>query len=139
MARSFDVNRVALLRLAVTGPGITPGAAARELGLPASSITRHAQALEEAGQVILRRNPRDARSAVIEPTDAGTAELAALDAVGAEIFAGVVAGWSPEEIDQLSALLERLAAAWAQRGAKEKRQRRQVSRWQRDESPEASS
>jgi DNA-binding MarR family transcriptional regulator len=130
MARSFDVNRVALLRLAIAEPGITPTEAGRRLHLPPSSVTRHAQALEEAGHVVLRRNPRDRRSAAMQATDAGIKELAALDNVGEEIFAGVVADWSTEDIEQLAALIEKLTAAWARHGERHKRHRRRVSRWQ---------
>ncbi len=136
MARSLDVNRIALLRLAVGEPGITPSEAARRLRLPPSSVTRHTQALEGAGQVVLRRNPHDGRSAVIEPTAAGLAELEAIEGVGVEIFAGVVADWTAEEIEQLTMLIERLTAAWEQHGERHKRQRRRVSRWQRDDTSE---
>lgn len=132
MAQSLDVNRVALLRLAITEPGITPTEAGRRLHLPPSSVTRHAQALEEAGHLLLRRNPQDRRSAVMQATDAGIKELAALDEVGMEIFASVVADWSAEDIEQLAALIEKLTAAWAERGERHKRQRRLVSRWQHD-------
>lgn len=133
MARSMDVNRIALLRLAATRRALTPGDAAARLDLPASSITRHTQALEAAGHIRVRRNERDARSAVIEPTEAGITELAAIDAVGTEIFTGVVSNWTPEEIHQLAVLLERLTTDWATRGNIQKRQRRRVSRWQRDD------
>lgn len=132
LARSLDLNRVTLLRLAVTEPGIAPGEVARRLGLPASSVTRHAQALEEAGHVELRRNPDDRRGAGISATPAGVAELAALDEVGAEIFGGVVQDWSDRDIERLTALLDKLTTAWARHGELHKQKRRRVSRWQRD-------
>lgn len=132
MAQSFDVNRVALLRLAIAEPGIAPMEAGRRLCLAPSSVTRHAQALEEAGHVVLRRNPQDRRSAMMQATDAGIKELAALDEVGVEIFAGVVADWSTEDIEQLATLIEKLTAAWARHGERHKSQRRRVSRWQHD-------
>lgn len=132
MTQSLDVNRVALLRLATAEPGITPTEAGRRLHLPSSSVTRHAQALEEAGHVVLRRNPQDRRSAVMQATDAGIKELAALDEVGVEIFAGVVADWSTEDIEQLATLIEKLTGAWARHGERNKHHRRRVSRWQHD-------
>jgi DNA-binding MarR family transcriptional regulator len=136
MSRAFDINRVGLLRLAVERGPITPGEAAAELDLPASSVTRHAQALAEAGQVAIGRNPGDARSALISATDRGRAELEALDGAGAQVFGGVVEGWSEEDVEALARLAERLAADWAARGAQARRRRRIVSRWQRTEKEE---
>jgi DNA-binding MarR family transcriptional regulator len=136
MSRAFDVNRVGVLGLAVEHPGITPGELAQRLHLPASSVTRHAQALEAAGHLALRRSQRDGRSANVEATAAGIAELAALQEVGAEVFGSVVADWSTEDVERLAELLERLVAAWQQRGDGTLRHRRRVSRWQHETAPD---
>lgn len=138
MSRAFDVNRVGLLGLAVTRGEVTPSEAAAELDLPASSITRHAQALEDAGQVTVVRNPHDARSCLIRPTEAGVVEMRAIQEVGLEVFRGVVGGWTTEEVRTMAALTERLTAAWAAHGPVQQarvRRTRPVSRWQHDPLP----
>jgi DNA-binding MarR family transcriptional regulator len=128
MARAFDVNRVGLLRIVVERGAIMPGEAAAILDLPASSVTRHAQALADAGQVRMERNPADARSCLLRPTGAGRAELDALDEAGAEVFAGVVADWSDADIRAMTRLAERLNASWATQGARHQRRVRETSR-----------
>jgi DNA-binding MarR family transcriptional regulator len=132
MSRAFDVNRVALLGVVTAGP-ITPGAAASRLGLPASSVTRHAQALADAGHLVMEPNPQDARSCLLRLTKAGAAELGALTDVGAQVFGGVVADWTDDDIATLAVLVERLTAAWEQHGVQQQVRARSAgrrSRWQ---------
>jgi DNA-binding MarR family transcriptional regulator len=128
MARAFDVNRVGLLRLVAERGAVTPGEAAAVLDLPASSVTRHAQALADAGQVRMERNPADARSCLLRPTESGRAELAALDDAGFAVFDGVVAGWSDADIRAMTRLADRLNADWAAQGAGQQRRVRDTSR-----------
>jgi DNA-binding MarR family transcriptional regulator len=138
MSRAFDVHRVGVLGLAVTRGEVTPSEAAAELDLPASSITRHTQALEDAGQVTVVRNPHDARSCLIRPTAAGVAELRGIEEAGLEVFRGVVGDWTAEEVRTMAALTERLTAAWATHGRAQQarvRRTRPVSRWQHDPLP----
>jgi DNA-binding MarR family transcriptional regulator len=133
LSRAFDVNRVALLRVVAADGPLTPGAAAERLRLPASSVTRHAQALADAGHLVMEPNPHDARSALLHATDSGTAELAALADIGAEVFGGVVADWSEEDIAALAVLTERLVAAWEQHGPQQQARTRahgRRARWQ---------
>src|SRR4029453_14643392 len=95
MSRAFDAPRVGVLGLAVPRGEVTPSEAAAELDLPASSITRHTQALEDAGQVTVVRNPHDARSCLIRPTAAGVAELWGIEEAGVEGFRGGGGGRAP--------------------------------------------
>jgi DNA-binding MarR family transcriptional regulator len=135
MSRQFDVNRVSLLTLVVEHPGLTPSEAAQRLQLPPSSVTRHAQALEAAGHLTLKRNKQDGRSAILEATEAGAAELAGLRQVATEIFGAVVADWSLDEVERLAELLERFATSWQKYGENTLRERRRVSRWQHETTP----
>ncbi len=86
-----------------------------------SSVTRHVQALEDAGQVTVEADPADARTCLIEVTEAGTKELEHLEAAGLTVFAEVVAEWSEDDLRTLTSLLTRLTDDWEQRGPAAKR------------------
>jgi DNA-binding MarR family transcriptional regulator len=133
MRRAFDVDRVALLGLVAADGPITPGVVAARLGLPASSVTRRAQALADAGHLVMDANPSDARSCLLRITDAGETELDSIADVGAEVFGNVIADWSDADVVALTALVERLVAAWEQRGSQQQARARTAgrrARWQ---------
>jgi DNA-binding MarR family transcriptional regulator len=115
IARTTDAPRVAVLGL-VAGEGpVRPGAVARRLDMAASSVTRHVQALEDAGRLAVRPDPDDARTCLLEATPAGRAELDGLARAGAETFAAVVEDWPVEDLDTLARLIGRLRRDWAER------------------------
>ena len=116
MARSFDVARVGLLRLAADGDAVRPGEAADALDVNPSTITRYVQALEAEGLVEVAADPADRRSCLISATAAGRAEVARFAEAGVDVFAGVVRDWSAEDLRTFADLIDRLAAAWAERG-----------------------
>jgi DNA-binding MarR family transcriptional regulator len=106
---------------------------AQRLGMPASTVTRHVQALEDAAQVSVRPDPHDARTCLVEATAAGRAEMDGLERVGAERFAAVIEHWPDRDIDTLAELITRLRRDWAER--EETARRRQPAnrqpRWRR--------
>jgi DNA-binding MarR family transcriptional regulator len=113
--RNIDAPRVAVLGLVASGGPVRPGAVARGLGMAASSVTRHVQALEDAGQLSVRPDPDDARTCLLEATPAGRAELDGLAMAGAETFAAVVEDWPDDDLETLLRLIDRLRRDWAER------------------------
>jgi DNA-binding MarR family transcriptional regulator len=133
IARNVDVPRVSVLGLVAGSPRLRPGEVAQRLGMAASSVTRHVQALEDAGQLAVLPDPQDARTCLLEVTGAGRRELAELARVGAETFAAVVEDWPDEDIPALTELLERLRRDWAERGdgARRRQPPNRQPRWRR--------
>ncbi len=123
MARSFDVSRVGLLRLAATDGPIRPTEAADALAVNPSTITRTAAALERDGLVSLDPDARDGRSCLIGVTDAGRTYLARFEEAGVEVFGSVVANWSVEDVRTFRRLIERLGEDWNRRGPVQTRPR----------------
>lgn len=116
MDRNVDLPRVSVLGLVARQGPVRPGEVARQLQMAASTVTRHVQALEDAGQLTVRPDPHDARTCLLEPTDAGRGELAALQRAGVDTFAAVVEDWPDADIPTLAELLGRLRRDWEERG-----------------------
>lgn len=133
-SRAYDPVRVGVLAVAVAQGPVRPGAIAEELDVLPSSATRHVQALQDAGLVRVTVDPSDRRASLIEATDAGREQAAQFDAVGAEVFHAVVADWPAEDVEQLTALLDRLIAAWAAHGTEQQRAARGRRRFDWSES-----
>jgi DNA-binding MarR family transcriptional regulator len=130
MARAFDVPRVGVLR-SVAGGKLRPSEIGDRLDMAPSSVTRHVQALEDAGQVGVEPDPDDARTCLVQATEAGLAELDQLERAGLAAFEQVVRDWDDDDLEALTRLLRRLSADWAERGATARRQPRagNVPRW----------
>jgi DNA-binding MarR family transcriptional regulator len=116
MARTFDLTRVGLLRLAASGDPVRPSDAADALDVNPSTVTRYARALEEEGFVRVTGDPADRRSCLISATAAGSAELARFADAGVDVFGAVIQGWSAEDVREFSRLITRLADDWMERG-----------------------
>ena len=82
---------------------------ARELGIESPTLTRHLDKLEQNGLVVRRHSQSDLRAVRVELTEAGEGAyqrmLAAVIAFNRRLQAGV----SRDELQQLDALLDRLA------------------------------
>ncbi len=115
MAAAFDTARVDVLATVAAGP-LRPREIGAELQMAPSSITRHVQALEDAGQVTVSADPTDARTCLVAISDAGRTELTTLADAGAATFGDVLAEWSDEDVHTLATLLTRLTRDWAERG-----------------------
>lgn len=131
MARTFDITRIGLLRLAASGPPVRPSDAADALDVNPSTVTRYARALEQEGFVRVAGDPADRRSCLISATVEGSAELARFAEAGVDIFGDVIRDWSAEDVREFSRLITRLADDWMERGPAHTRPpRRSVSpRW----------
>lgn len=130
MARAFDAPRVGVLRAVAPGR-LRPSEISERLDMAPSSVTRHVQALEDAGHVSVEPDPSDARTCLIEATPAGIAELNQLERIGLDAFEQVVQDWEVEDLRTLTRLLRRLTADWSERGTSARRQARpgNVPRW----------
>ncbi|NEA35647.1 MarR family winged helix-turn-helix transcriptional regulator [Streptomyces sp. SID13031] len=116
MTANFDLARVSVLTaVAAEGP-LRPREVGKRVGMAPSSVTRHVQALEDAGQLSVEPDPEDHRTCLLEVTEAGRGELATLRAVGGAVLGEVVADWSQKDISTLSSLLQRLLVDWEERG-----------------------
>ncbi len=104
--------RVRVLRLAIMRGKVSPSEIAEVLDMGPASVTRDIHELEEEGQVRIFRNPRDARSFLVVPTETGIEEMRRLDESGEDVMFSVVANWDPDEVRALSASLTRLARDW---------------------------
>ena len=116
MARTFDLTRIGLLRLAASGAPVRPSDAADALDVNPSTVTRYARALEEEGFVRVSGDPADRRSCLISATRKGAGELARFAEAGVDVFGAVIHDWSAEDVREFSRLITRLADDWMERG-----------------------
>ncbi len=116
MTRAFDVSRVRVLQVVAEEGPVRPGAIGERLDLAPSSVTRHVQALEDAGHLVVRADPLDARTCLIEPTSIGLDELRGLAEAGDAAFGAVVGEWEIDELRTMARLVRRLTGDWAERG-----------------------
>jgi DNA-binding MarR family transcriptional regulator len=83
---------------------------ARALGIEAATLTRHLDALEEAGLVVRRRDGSDRRAIHVEPTDAGRELHGALRSAAVAFDKRLRAGLDDAELEQLRTFLLRIEA-----------------------------
>ena len=116
MARTFDLTRIGLLRLAASGEPVRPSDAADALDVNPSTVTRYARTLEEEGFVRITGDPADRRSCLISVTDAGAAQLDRFADAGVDVFGAVIHDWSAEDVREFCRLITQLADNWMERG-----------------------
>jgi len=83
---------------------------ARALGIEGATLTRHLDALEEAGLVVRRRDENDRRAIRVEPTEAGRKLHAELLQAALAFDEQLRAGFEEAELEQLRSLLARIEA-----------------------------
>jgi DNA-binding MarR family transcriptional regulator len=107
-ATAFDAELGAVLELLLRHGSLPPNRIAEELGVPRSSVTRRVKALREAGKVLIRPDPGDARSYHVQLSAAGQDEMDQLVEQGLDRFAVWLNGWTPDEVRTFTALARRL-------------------------------
>lgn len=108
----LDELDVGLLALAQQADGrLRPSQAAAALQVAFPSITRHVQALQRTGHVVIDPDPDDRRSYRIALTDTGARLLREFRSGLVTRFAPVVEGWDAAELAALADGLTRLATA----------------------------
>jgi DNA-binding MarR family transcriptional regulator len=83
---------------------------AARAGVDVSVVSRQVAALERAGYVERRPDPRDGRASLFRITPVGTAALAATRAERAHWAAAALSDWDEQDADRLGELLDRLLA-----------------------------
>lgn len=108
-----------LLQVIAAGEGMRPSDIADQRLVHRSLVTRQLRELEDAGYVQLAADPEDGRSWLVALTPAGREQMRRLQDTGLDRFAMFVADWQPGEVQQLTALLEKLTASMAGAAARE--------------------
>lgn len=103
----LTAQQAALLLHASRGGG-TPSELKSLLGTDTAGMTRLLDRLEAKGLLRRTRHPEDRRSIVIELTDEGQALVPSLPPVFGRISHQVFAGFSPEEVAQVTDMLRRI-------------------------------
>ncbi|MBA4864618.1 MarR family transcriptional regulator [Streptomyces sp. PSKA54] len=111
MARAgvpLDRAAVALLRQIADGEAVRPGELATRLAVEASHVTRQVQQLQKAGYLTRVPDPDDRRAQLIQLTPFGREAVERIREVSCRGMQGALAGWSPEELQQLATLFHRM-------------------------------
>ena len=88
-------------------PRCTQDELSRMLFVNKSSVTRRLARLERLGYVTRTQDPEDKRALLVEPTDKAIEVRQQLHTLAKEWNAQLTAGFSEEEMNQFTALLER--------------------------------
>ncbi|WOF22817.1 MarR family winged helix-turn-helix transcriptional regulator [Microbacterium betulae] len=108
-----SVARLRLLEvLASASSPLSVGELAERLGVDQPRASRLVQAVVETGHARREADPDDARRTLIALTDEGRALSARTHGARAEAVEQALAGFTPDEAEQLAVLLGRLADAW---------------------------
>ena len=83
---------------------------AEAVGVREATLTHHLNSMDEQGLITRRRDPANRRVHLVELTEAGEAAFQRLRGVATAFDQRLRAGLSGDEVSQLEALLDRLAA-----------------------------
>ncbi|HEU5003365.1 MAG TPA: MarR family transcriptional regulator [Actinomycetota bacterium] len=97
-----------LVRLDEQGPSRLSDLAER-VGVDLSTASRQVHALQAAGFVAREAVEEDRRAALLRVTDAGKAMVGHILEARRTVITELLAGWTPEERDELARILGRLA------------------------------
>ena len=109
--QSAAASALSLLQAVASRDAIRPSEIADLQHVHRSLVTRQVRDLEDKGYAQVTADPADGRSCLVTLTPAGADEMARLRQVGVDRFATFVAGWEPEEVRTLTALLEKLQSS----------------------------
>ena len=109
--QSEGASTLSLLQAVASRDAIRPSEIADLQHVHRSLVTRQVRDLEDKGYAQVTADPADGRSCLVTLTPAGIDEMARLRQVGVDRFATFVAGWEPEEVRTLTALLEKLQSS----------------------------
>ena len=105
-------HKLVLLELATAGPR-TQAQLAAASGYEPPTITLSVRQLEAAGLVVRSSSLTDGRATIVELSDQGRALLPRLKAAWRQVAGQTVAGLTSTSIDQLTSVLDDLAASLA--------------------------
>jgi DNA-binding MarR family transcriptional regulator len=104
----------ALLHIVASEGPMRTSALAASAQSDLSTVSRQVAALVSSGLLERRADPADGRASLLALTPSGEAILAQYERASAAFYAEVLDGWSPDELEQFSALLGKFTAAWDQ-------------------------
>jgi DNA-binding MarR family transcriptional regulator len=125
-------HKLVLLELESAGPR-TQAQLAAASGYEPPTITLSVRQLEAAGLVLRRSSPSDGRATIVELSDQGWALLPKLKAAWRRVAEQTVAGLTSTSADQLTSVLDELAASLAAREAQAEDVPRYITRARPDE------
>src|SRR5690606_14302934 len=108
---NITTQRFSALTLIANNPGIKPTELARVMGIARSGVVIILDWLESAGYVLRIGEQADKRTLALELSDLGREVLAEVSVAVAEHDERMTACLSPEEKEQLKALLNRLSSS----------------------------
>jgi DNA-binding MarR family transcriptional regulator len=126
--RSKQASALDLLQIVAELERARPSEIAERQQVHPSLVTRQLRELEDLGYVLVSEDPADRRAWLVTLTRAGAAETRRLQQVGIDQFAKFVADWEPEEVQTLTALLEKLERSKAAVAERARRRARRRSR-----------
>jgi DNA-binding MarR family transcriptional regulator len=108
---AVDQAALVVLHRLACAPDVRPSDIAADLGLDASTVSRHLRALEQLGLVEREGDPEDRRAQRVSLSDRGRDVLDQAIAQRQAVVAAALAGWSDADRRTLERLLVRLADA----------------------------
>ena len=126
--RSKRASALDLLQIVAELERARPSEIAERQQVHPSLVTRQVRELEDLGYVLVSEDPADRRAWLVTLTRAGAAETRRLQQVGLDQFAKFVADWEPQEVQTLTALLEKLERSKASVAERARRTTRHRSR-----------
>jgi MarR family transcriptional regulator for hemolysin len=99
-----------VLNTLINGDWRNQHSVAQAVGIEGATLTRHLDALEEAGLVVRRRDEHDRRSIHVEASEAGRDLHRRLVGAAGAFDERLRAGFDEGELEQLRSLLARLAS-----------------------------
>jgi DNA-binding MarR family transcriptional regulator len=105
---AIDYSALPILKLLTHQGPMRLSAMAQQLGLDASTVSRHARQLEDGGLLERTDDPEDRRASRLAVSDHGSDCLAKGFESRRRILTGALEDWTDEERDTLRLLLHRL-------------------------------
>src|SRR5690349_20021793 len=105
----LSANDAWLVRAIVAAGSVRVSDGARMQGVDKSTISPQLQRLERRGLLERAPDPSDRRAVLLHATDEGRRWQQQFEAAGAEVFAGVLRQWAPDDVATLATLLGRFA------------------------------
>ena len=109
--RALDRAAYVILRRLERDGMLNVSALAAALNLDGSTVTRQLTALQNDGLIERHPDPKDGRGTVIEATELGLKQVAAVSKARRAVYGSVLHGYTHEERQQLADALERFTTA----------------------------
>jgi DNA-binding MarR family transcriptional regulator len=104
----ISVSRMQLLFHVYQSEEISQASLQKRVGINHAAITRHLKQLEAENMVTRRTSPQDNRITLVKITESGAQQIETLRQASDQFLKRMLAGFSEQELSQLSAMLERI-------------------------------